>query len=241
MRISETQTVKITNLLRDEIIKGSLAPRSRLQEELLAKQYGASRTPIRNALSTLAAEGLLIYRPNAGFSIRTFSNKDIDDAYETRASLEGTACRLLAERGINARDQEALSSCLAECTSILEKTQPLTKTEIDRYYLENRKFHTIIIDATENGYLAAAIELTRRVPFLDGTSNEPVFKEDMIPKLRRFANIDRIRVTTAEQQKILAAIVARQGTRAEALMRELVLWGRSSYLEKAERLRKSGK
>lgn len=240
MSVAETQTVKITNLLREEILDGRVASRSRLQEELLARQFGASRTPIRNALTTLAAEGLLSYRPNAGFSVRAFTAKDIDDAYETRASLEGMACRLLAERGLSAPHQDALTDCISECSDILDKPPPLDPSDIDRYYEQSRRFHTIIIEATHNSYLTAAIELTRKVPFLDGNSGEPLFKADMIPRLRKFANIERIRVATFEQKRILAAIVARQGTRAEALMRELVLWGRLSYLEKAEKFREAG-
>jgi len=231
---SETQSVRITSLLRDRILDGSFAPRERLQEQALAKQYDTSRTPIRNALSTLAAEGLLVHRPNAGFAVGEFSKKDIDDAYETRAALEGVACRLLAERGVTAQEKAALEHCLGECAEVLKQASG-GEADLGRYYSASNEFHDVIIDASRNRYLIRSVRLTLNVPFLGGSSQSPRFKEQVLLELRRFANLERLKIAHTDQRRILEALLARQGSRAEALMRELVLWGKVSYLEKADR------
>lgn len=231
---SETNTVRITNLLRGRILDGGFEPMERLQEEALAKQYDTSRTPIRTALGTLAAEGLLTHRPNAGFTVGQFSRRDIDDAYETRSTLEGLACRLVAERGITPDEARRLEGCLAICDNFLKKPS-FTRDELDQYYTYSNEFHDIIIEATRNKYLIRSIQFTLNIPFLGGSSTGAMFKEQVVMQLRNYVNLDRLKVAYVGQRGIFEAISARQGSRAEALMKELVLWGRASYLEKAQR------
>ena len=69
-------------------IRRGYAGGMRMNEIDLATSLGVSRTPIRGALSTLAAEGLLDYTPNSGYAVRSYSSKDIAATYEVRIALE---------------------------------------------------------------------------------------------------------------------------------------------------------
>ena len=214
---SETRTVKIINLLRDEITQGNLSPCAKLPEGLLAGKYGASRTPVRTALNFLAAEGLVEYRRNSGFAVRTVSHKDISDTFEVRASLEGAACRILAERGIPHAIRIALEESIANCASLFQRARQ-SKSAIDAYFTESKNFHTIIVEATQNDHLAAAIESTRQILLL-GTGGEPSLKKDWRPGSEGFDGSSFV----SKKAKVLSAMVVGDGTQAFSLMRALAL------------------
>ena len=94
-----TQSEIATEKIRDQIVRGDVAPGTHLQENPLSQQLGMSRTPIRTALSSLAQEGLLEYVAKRGYRVKEFTVNEIVDAYYVRATLEGMACRLVAEKG----------------------------------------------------------------------------------------------------------------------------------------------
>ena len=79
-----SHTVRAQLALRDLILSGRLRPNERISELGAVETTGVSRTPVRNALSTLGAEGLLDYTPNSGYVVRSYSAKDIADIYEVR-------------------------------------------------------------------------------------------------------------------------------------------------------------
>ncbi len=81
----------------------------RLFEVSLAETLEISRTPVREALSRLAEEGLLDRLPNGGFVVRRFGYEDVIDSIELRGVMEGTAARLAAERGAS---PEGLRGCM---------------------------------------------------------------------------------------------------------------------------------
>ena len=86
--------------LRHAILEGELAPGTRLFELELCRQLKMGRTPIREALLRLAAEGLIQSLPGAKFSVKSHTLEDIEEEYHLRAALEGVAVRLACERGI---------------------------------------------------------------------------------------------------------------------------------------------
>jgi GntR family transcriptional regulator of vanillate catabolism len=235
MTMKETQTVRVTDRLRKEILAGMFGSEEPLREERLVGLYGASRTPIRSAMSTLAAEGILHYVPNCGFRVRKFGVRDVVDAYETRATLEGMACRLVAEHGLKDSDRGTLAGCIAEGQNVVEALR-WTRREIDRWYACHALFHRTIVEASENEYLINGVALTHRVPFLGAPKAGPRYKEDVKIQLRPFANQERIRLSQVDHCRIFDAICGGQGTRAEHLMRELVIWNSRQYLERMERL-----
>ncbi len=97
------QGSKIVYDLSQLIIRGSLAPGAMLTEAELALRFGVSRTPIRQALGILLEEGLLQRTSGRGFTVRKFAQREILDAIEVRAVLEGLAVRSLAEKKSVAR------------------------------------------------------------------------------------------------------------------------------------------
>ncbi|MCW5953262.1 MAG: GntR family transcriptional regulator [Propionibacteriaceae bacterium] len=95
---------QLSNELRGRIVRGQIPAGTHLVEDSLAASYGVSRGPVRDALRTLLAEGLLESR-RRGFYVRTFQQSDIDELYEIRGAAEQLAGRLAMER-CDARDWE---------------------------------------------------------------------------------------------------------------------------------------
>jgi DNA-binding GntR family transcriptional regulator len=96
---SKTHATRTVIELRKKILGGELKGGTRLYEVPLAEELEISRTPLRDAMSRLAEEGLLERAQSGGFVVRQFSFPDVIDAIELRGVLEGTAARLAAERG----------------------------------------------------------------------------------------------------------------------------------------------
>ncbi|CAL9351423.1 MULTISPECIES: GntR family transcriptional regulator [Streptomyces] len=92
------ESERVTRRLRDEIIDGVRAPGSRLVERELAESLGVSRLPVREALKTLVAEGLVTPRPRSWAVVREFTTSDIADLDEVRSGLETLGFRLAAQR-----------------------------------------------------------------------------------------------------------------------------------------------
>ena len=88
----------VFNTLREAIISGELKPGERLMEVKLAEKMGVSRTPVREAIRKLELEGLVSMLPRKGAHVAELSAKDIMDVLEVRATLDGMATSLAAER-----------------------------------------------------------------------------------------------------------------------------------------------
>ena len=92
--------------LTDAIVDGWLRPGERLNEVALAREFGVSRGPLREAARLLESRGLVVARARHGFYVRTFDAADLDDLYDLRLCIEGHAARLAAA----AMTDEALAS-----------------------------------------------------------------------------------------------------------------------------------
>ena len=87
----ELLSQKVSRILKERIIKGDLKPGEKLSENKIAEQLGVSRTPVREALQKLAAEGFVKVNPNLGMMVVGFSLEDIQEALQIRRALEGLA------------------------------------------------------------------------------------------------------------------------------------------------------
>lgn len=100
-------------LIRQRILTGALEPGAMLNQNELALQLGMSRIPIRDALRSLSAEGLVHLRAHATASVATLSLTDLEELYEIRLALEPRLCRL-ALRSLTSDDTDAMATILSE-------------------------------------------------------------------------------------------------------------------------------
>ena len=107
--------------MRALILTGEYGPDERLIEEQLAERLGVSRTPVRQALTMLEAEGLVEIAPNRGATVCSFSIEDVWDIYDLRAVLEGHAARRAAGR-IERRELERLRELVGGMEGLAGKT-----------------------------------------------------------------------------------------------------------------------
>ncbi|MBI4986726.1 MAG: GntR family transcriptional regulator [Rhodocyclales bacterium] len=202
--------------LRELILSGELAAGQRVAEIPIAERLGVSRTPVRQALTVLAQEGLLGAAGKRGYLVHEFTAKDIEDAIDVRGILEGAAARIVAENGPDAELLAALESCLAAGAAITDK--PHYGLDDDVQWAEiNGRFHRLLVDASANRALIAALALNDKLPF---ASSQAVAGGDP-PSPRIAAQHRDVMVRAqADHRQIVTALRQRQGARVEALMRE---------------------
>src|SRR3954452_22166722 len=93
-----TSTVRVRDELQHALLEGVLQPGERLRAEALAQRFGTSRTPVREALLQLEAQGLVEVEPNRGAVVKAFDAADLLDLYALRALLEPAAAARAATR-----------------------------------------------------------------------------------------------------------------------------------------------
>ncbi|RKP47777.1 GntR family transcriptional regulator [Pararobbsia silviterrae] len=206
----QTLAQNVTDTLRDWILHGEVRPGARLEEIPLAEQLGVSRTPVRAALGTLATEGLIDHQPKRGYQVRAFNMEEIVAAYEVRAVLEGLACRNAALRGLPQEQARQLKDCLATGDRILA-SGTLQPEDHEPYQLMNVTIHDTLLAASGNPWVTRFAEQAQHIPF---ASDRIVLWDDHAIILR----------SHGDHHRIIEAVMARDGQRAEQLMREHVYY-----------------
>ncbi len=201
-----TSASNVTELLRERILSGDVPSGVRLQQIPLSEALGVSRTPLREALTQLAKEGLLIYEPNRGYAVRSFSTAEIGAAFEVRARLEALACGAVATLGAPPEIIARLRDCLAEGDRILSKGV-LDPDDLAPYRRMNVDFHETIIQTCENPFVGSFVRQCHNVPM---ASDRVFIWED-------YGIIAR---SHDDHHRILDAIAKREAQRAESLMTE---------------------
>ena len=134
---------QVAGRIRDLIIEGTLEPGSRIDEAHLIEELGVSRTPFREALRTLAAEGLVIVRPSKGSIVRKLTPEDVFSMLEVLANLEKLAGELACERA-SAEEIDALVDVherMMECYRARDRMP---------YYKLNQEFHSRLAELSKN-------------------------------------------------------------------------------------------
>ncbi len=204
-----TRSLSVTDWLKEHIISGSLLPGERLQEVRLSETLGVSRTPVRAALQSLAAAGLVDYAPNRGYAVRDFPISELIDAYEIRSALEGLGARFAAERGLDAEQQAALEGALALGDDLLSRAANLGAEFFVEFREVNVVFHDTVLEASRNRMLGEMIRMSYEKPRV---SNRNIVAVDVREIERRHE----------EHHRIYESIMAREPGRAESIMREHV-------------------
>lgn len=185
--------------LESMIADGRFADGERLDEVSLSKEFGVSRTPLRQALQLLASSGLANYQPNRGTFVRSPDFIRLVEMFEVMAELEAWCARLAASR-ITSAQLMLLRQAALRCE------RALAVKDFRRYYTENESFHDMIYDAGGNGFLAEETRaMQRRLrPF----------------RQAQLSAADRLENSMEEHRKILAALESGRAADAEMLMRE---------------------
>ncbi len=141
----------VVDALRELILEGELEPMSRINEVELCERFGISRTPLREAIKLLAAEGLLVLLPNRGARVVALSETEIAEILQVVGALEGAAGELACER---------ITS--GELTVIEAATEAMVAAwkagDYPAYFARNREIHEAIMAAARN----AALQSTYR-------------------------------------------------------------------------------
>ncbi len=150
--------------VRDDIASGRLRPGDRLRETEIAERMGVSRTPVREALKRLEADGLVSFGQPRGLTVTDLSHGQILDLYAMREVLEGAAARFAAER--------ASPLEVATLRQILE--QHKSATAPDEVAAANRQLHGAIVSAAHNIYLQRVMNVLSDALVLLGTTTYSV-------------------------------------------------------------------
>ena len=218
--------------LRRRILSGEAAPGTRMVELELSAQLAVSRTPIRIALGELEKEGLLEQLPTRGFRVRRFTVDEIANAVDVRGALEGMAARQAAERGLSADTRQALQACVDEGRQLLQKAGAASHViDAARWVPMNARFHGELVNAAGNSTLASALAHVSKTPMAGAGA---LSLNGMLPLLE-YAYIQRAQ---SDHEDVLAALLAGEGARAEALMREHAHRSRDNKRELITRMQK---
>jgi DNA-binding GntR family transcriptional regulator len=184
--------------IRERIASGSLARGARVHQEDLAEELGVSRTPVREALRRLAAEGLVEMRTNRGARVADVRQVDMRAAYEARLVVEPGAARLAAQRGRSAPPERMRRALASQRRAI---------PNVPRSFEANREFHIALVAASGNEFLLQFVERlwVARI-------GEVIYE-------RQRESPERMQLDADEHEEILLAIESGNGRRAESLTR----------------------
>jgi DNA-binding GntR family transcriptional regulator len=148
--------------LRELILDGDLRPGTRLGEVELADRLGVSRTPVREALSRLAAEGLVEIAPNRGARVATWTVAELEGIFDLRASLEPQLTGFAVARATP--DDVTALDALAQ--RMLEVGSPGPQQDLDALVPLNRAFHDRLVALADHPTLAAALAAAIKTPIV---------------------------------------------------------------------------
>jgi DNA-binding GntR family transcriptional regulator len=161
---------RLAGAIQTRVLSGDVPVGTRLRQEALAEEFGVSRTPVREALRKLQASGLVELLPNRGAVVRGPSAREIREAYEVRAELEGLAAELAAGRIsdrdlLRLREAQALFRKSVE-TLIARRARRRAPWKDESVWVQaNDLFHQAILDAAGNARLSDTIaDLHRSFP-----------------------------------------------------------------------------
>ncbi len=197
-RLPET----LREAIEEEIATGKLLPDTHLDENELAQRFGVSRTPVREALSLLAGEGLVEIRPRRGAVVAQVTPQRLVEMFEVMAELEAMCARLAARRMTEA-ELRTLESAHEQCRTAA------AGRDSDAYFYANEAFHQAIYLAGHNGFLSEQAHALQR-------------------KVRPYRRLqlrvrNRVAHSFAEHQLILDALREGDGDKAVIAMRSHVV------------------
>lgn len=189
---------QVAQRLRQMLVEGRIAPGAKLNERELSELLHVSRTPLREAIKMLAAEGLVELVPNRGAIAVSLTEEDVLNTFEVMAGLEGLSGELAAQRITDAE--------LAEIQAMhFEMMAAYTRRDLSTYYAINARIHRAINAAARNPVLSTVYDqVNARLQALRFRSNQ---------------DGEKWKAAVKEHEKMIEALVARDGP----AMREVLL------------------
>jgi DNA-binding GntR family transcriptional regulator len=201
---SERAYVAINDLIR----QGAFTAGDPLRESSIARQVGVSRTPVREALRRMAAEGTVEFEPNRGATLALLSPSDVDNIFDLRALLEPYGARLAAER----RTEEHLDR-LEDLYARMAIEEAVN--DLDSISVLNTEFHGVILAAAEAPIVRDAVAMVTRRSLVRSTFG-------------RYTPQQHVR-SQQHHRDLIDAVRARNGSWAESTMRAHIEAGREAY------------
>lgn len=194
------ETIRVA--LAGDIIAGRLAPGTEIEEQQAAERFGASRTPVREALRDLASAGLVTIEPRRGVRVATLTLERLGEMFEVMAETEAMCARLATHR-MTAPERFGLQALHEQSAAAV------AAGDVDGYDALNREFHSAIYRCTHNAYLAEHVQALRLrlAPF----------------RRAQFHGKDRLRRSFAEHEAVLRQVLRGDGEEAGRQMRAHML------------------
>ena len=192
---------EVAELLRQRIFKRELEPGSWIDELKIAEEYGISRTPLREALKVLAAEGLVTMKVRRGAYVTEVSSQDLADVYHLLSLLESDAAGVVAS--------EATDAELAELQALhkeLEIAAKPGKANTDQFFALNEQFHMRLLAIANNRWRDQMVADLRKVMKLNRQNS--------------LLKTGRIEESLVEHRAIMQALSARDAQLTAQRMRE---------------------
>ena len=196
--------LEVAERLREAIFAHELAPGSWIDEQALAIQYGISRTPMREAIKVLAAEGLITMKMRRGAYVTEVSKSDLNQIFTVLALLEGQACRETAQKATD-RQLETLDSIH------LKLERAAADRDVELFFDINQTFHDKILEICGNPWMTGVVADLRKVLKLQ--------RRDSLTKRGRLES------SLQEHRKLLSALLAKDPALSEQCMKEHLLQG----------------
>lgn len=199
--------------LRSGILEGAYQLGGRLGEVELAETLGVSRTPIREALRRLGAEGLVEVLPNRGARVARWTERDLQEIYELRAMLESYGAARAATRIASAD----IARLAALCEEMEAYAAPGPGRDLERLAAANQQFHDVILAAADNTRLRGLLAAVVHVPL-------------MLRTFHRYRDHALAR-SMGHHRELVAAFTAADPGWAESVMRSHVLAARTVLVD----------
>lgn len=187
--------VEVAEQLRLRIFRRELEPGSWIDELKIAEEFGISRTPLREALKVLAAEGLVTMKPRRGSYVTEVSETDLKDVYHLLSLLESDAAGVVAARATDAE--------LAQLQAVHDELEA-SVGDAERFFAVNERFHMAVLTVAANRWRNQVVEDLRKVMKLN--RHQSLFKTG------------RIHDSLQEHRDILQALLARDAKGASKAM-----------------------
>lgn len=191
------------NRVREGILSGRFAPGERLKETVLVKYCGVSRTPVRSALSRLAAEDLVELSSNQGARVRSLNRRELDDMFSLRALLEGFAAARAAQR-ISSKQLARMEAALDACEALVTLPGIDKEVRLEAFLKSNTEVHSIVWEASGSDLLPGML---RRL-----------VDRALQVRTARFFTAERMAESHRHHIELLRALQAGDARRAETVM-----------------------